>query len=194
MIRKPGAKTPLLVRAGAEPRRSRSRRLTFNLNQRTTHYELTTQKNPESRRGDCDRRSGCESRERQVEIGGTAIRIAEKEGPLSRRQEAREETWRTASALFRRRLLRQPALHRRQRRALRGRHQGPHQTRSRRDRERVGQRRLFDGKGFEVQRLPRQERTLCADERGLSRPVRRRAASANDDRGGMDSGRFARRD
>src|SRR5262245_29509672 len=160
-MRKPGGKIPLPVGAGAAPSRSRARRLTFNLNQRTTTYELTTQKNPEGRRRDRGRRPGGKGGARQVEIGGTAIGNSEKEDPLSRRQEARKETWRTASSLFRRRLLRQPALHRRQRRAQkRGRHQGPHQNRARRDRERVGQRRLFDGKGYEVQRLPDQGRRL----------------------------------
>src|SRR6266540_1927635 len=85
-----------------------------------------SQKIPESCGGDRYCRSGRESSGRQIENLRAAERRSDKEGSLQRWQEAREETWRTASSLFQRRLLRQPALHRRQRRAHPGRHQGPH--------------------------------------------------------------------
>src|SRR3989442_530129 len=87
---------------------------------------------------------------------------AREEGAVARRQATRE-----AGALQPRRPLRQPAVHLRHRRALRGRHQEPHRARSRRDQEEARSRGLFDGEGPEGQRLPERPEGPRPHERGL---------------------------
>ena len=103
-------------------------------------------------------------------------RQADQEGPLRERQAARED-----AALQQRRLLRQPGVHLRHRRALRRRHQGAHQARARRAGEEPRAGRLVDGEGAEGQRLPERPQGLRRHERDVPGPLRQGAGRAHDD-------------
>ena len=141
-----------------------------------SHGEVESERLPEegARGGGGRGRRGHDGR---TSAGAAEPADAGEEGPLVRRQAAGED-----AAVQRHRVLRQPGLHLRHRRPLRGRHQGPHETRPRRDPEAAGDRRLLDGEGPQGERLPERPEGLRGDERGVPGPLRPRAGRADHDR------------